>query len=129
MNTLRVLNVGQCGFDNGTISRYLRDHFHALTVSVDTLEESLEILKGSTFQLVLVNRLLDWDGTPGLEVIRKIKAAPNLAHMPIMLVSNYEDAQAAAIAEGAFPGFGKADIGSRKAKEALSIVFDMLAKV
>jgi hypothetical protein len=36
-----------------------------------------------------------------------------------MLVSNYADAQQAAVAAGALPGFGKREIGTPKVKELL----------
>jgi hypothetical protein len=36
-----------------------------------------------------------------------------------MLVSNYAEAQAAALAAGAAPGFGKREIGTPKVKELL----------
>jgi hypothetical protein len=53
----------------------------------------------------------------GVAVIRKLRRDyPNLK---MMLVSNYPEAQAAAVAEGALPGFGKRELGSSKAKEML----------
>jgi len=36
-----------------------------------------------------------------------------------MLVSNYPEAQAAAVAEGALPGFGKREIGTPRVGELL----------
>ena len=41
------------------------------------------------------------------------------ADVKMMLVSNYPDAQAAAVEAGALPGFGKRDIGSPRVKELL----------
>jgi len=123
MTIPRVLNVGQCGFDSGKISRFLRDSFQVQTVSVDTIDDALSTLRSGSFQLVLVNRILDLNGSPGLDLIRAIKADPSLATVPAMLVSNYPQAQADAISLGAFPGFGKADIGRPRAEEALRPVF------
>ncbi len=37
----------------------------------------------------------------------------------MMLVSNYPDAQAAAVANGALPGFGKREIGSPRVIELI----------
>ena len=37
-----------------------------------------------------------------------------------MLVSNYPEAQAQAVALGALPGFGKADLGKSRARDALA---------
>jgi len=36
-----------------------------------------------------------------------------------MLVSNYPEAQAAAVAEGALPGFGKREIGTPRVNDLL----------
>ena len=124
MSNHRVLNVGQCGVDSSQISRFLKAKFQAQAVSVDTLDEALAALRSGTFELVLINRLFDWDGTPGLDLIRAIKADPALAEIPLMLVSNYPTAQAEAIALGALPGFGKAEIGKSKVDNVLMSIFD-----
>jgi hypothetical protein len=42
-----------------------------------------------------------------MDLIRQMKTDPALQALPVMLVSDYEDAQAEAIAAGAAPGFGK----------------------
>ncbi len=57
---------------------------------------------------MLVNRLLDADGSDGLEVIRAMQADPALRSIPVMLVTNYPEYQGQAMAAGAVPGFGKA---------------------
>ena len=46
-----------------------------------------------------------------VDLIRRVKADAALRDVPVMLVSNYADAQAAAVQAGALPGFGKADLG------------------
>src|SRR5579862_2059901 len=61
--------------------------------------------------LLLINRALDgeFDTQDGVELIRTL--APLAASKArIMLVSNLPDAQAAAEAAGALPGFGKRDL-------------------
>ena len=108
MSSKRVLSVGQCMADHGAISRTLRREFDAEVVSADTAGEALDRLRREAFALVLVNRVLDADGSAGLEVIRRIKADEALRAVPVMLVSNYPDAQAQAAEAGAVPGFGKA---------------------
>ena len=120
MNAPRVLSVGQCGLDHGRIGRFLRETFGAEAEGADTAAEALAALKSGAFALVLVNRLLDLDSSDGLDVVRAIKADPALASLPTILVSNYPDAQAAAGALGALPGFGKADLGKPRAREALA---------
>lgn len=106
-----VLSIGQCSADHASISRTLRNHFDAQVMPADSLDEVLRILKQATFALVLVNRVLDGDGSSGLEVIRAIRAEHPESAPPVMLVSNYEEAQAQAVAAGAVPGFGKSSLG------------------
>ena len=64
--------------------------------------------------LVLFNRELDGFFTydSGVEYIRAMKKAH--PHVKTMLISNYADAQAAAVAAGAVPGFGKRQLGSKE---------------
>jgi CheY-like chemotaxis protein len=110
-NAKRVLSAGQCFADHSSISRVLRNSFGAEVVAAGTPRQALERLRQETFALVLVNRLFDEDGSSGLELIRAIQAEESLRAIPVMLVSNYEDAQAEAIQAGAAPGFGKAALG------------------
>ena len=111
MSSKRVLSVGQCGADHGTISRTLRHQFGVVVVPVDSPEAAMAKLEKESFDLVLVNRLLDVDGSSGLDVIRQIKSGESSRAVPVMLVSNYEDAQRDALDAGAEPGFGKATLG------------------
>src|SRR5437016_1803507 len=108
MSSKRVLSVGQCGADHGAISRTIDSHFKAEIVSADTAAEAFDRLRTGEYALVLVNRVFDADGDSGLKLIQQLKAAEDLAQVPLMLVSNYEDAQRDALAAGAAPGFGKA---------------------
>jgi CheY-like chemotaxis protein len=124
MTPARVLSVGQCDFDGGRIGRYLRDRFGALTESVDSSEEAIEALRTGAFRLALVNRVLDRDGSSGLDLIRALKADPDLAAIPAILVSNYPDAQAEAVSLGAAPGFGKGEIGKPRVFEALAPILE-----
>lgn len=120
MTAPRVLSVGQCSFDHGRIARFLRDSFGIHAESADTADEALEALRAAPCGLALINRILDGDGSPGLDLIRSIKADPALSDVPTMLVSNYPEAQAQAVALGALPGFGKAEIGKPRSHDALA---------
>ncbi len=122
MTSTRVLSVGQCGFDHGRLAGFLRDTFGARTEAVDTADEALAALRAGPFQLVLVNRVFDGDGSSGLDLIRSIKADPALAGTPTMLVSNYPDAQSRAVDLGAVAGFGKADLGRPRSRQALAAI-------
>lgn len=108
----RVLDVGQCDLDHGNIRRMFEDHFQARVDRSSTRDEALRMVRESRYELVLVNRLLDSDGSEGLQVIQDIKAAPESNQTPVMLVSNFEDAQTSAVASGAVRGFGKAELES-----------------
>lgn len=115
----RVVLVGHCGADTA----YLRIAVNgalkgASVVGVDD-EASLNQQIAEGADLLLLNRQLDWGfkTDEGVELIRALRAEhPNLR---MMLVSNYEDAQEAALQAGALPGFGKRDIGSPKVAEIL----------
>jgi two-component system chemotaxis response regulator CheY len=115
----RVLSVGQCGIDHATISRQLNRDFGADVVGAATFEEAVDTLRRSAFDLVLVNRVTDRDGSEGLSLIRRLKADPQLGRLPLMLVSNYPEAQEQAEAAGALPGFGKAEIGSPRTRDRI----------
>ena len=108
----RVLSVGQCGYDQFGISRNLKKGFGAVVAGAATSAEALSKIRSEPFDLVLVNRVLDADGTEGLDLIKAIKGDPALAGCSVMLVSNYPEAQKAAEALGALPGFGKAGLGT-----------------
>jgi CheY-like chemotaxis protein len=120
--TPRVLSVGQCGFDHRSIAGCLADRFGAEVEHSDSLDETRDAMRSARYDLVLVNRVLDDDGTSGLELIQALKDDPDpaLADVPVMLVSNHADAQQAALDLGALPGFGKADLHSDATLERIN---------
>ena len=111
MTAKRVLSVGQCGFDHGGIAHAFRQAFGAEVTAAATADRALDLLKEGSFALVLVNRVFDADGASGVDFVRRLKADDELRTIPVVLVSNYADAQAEAVAAGAAPGFGKAELG------------------
>lgn len=118
----RVLDVGQCVPDHATIRGYLTRNFDCEVVQTQGVEDTLQQLKSGLFNLVLVNRKLDADYSDGIEVIRQIKADQAIAAVPVMLVTNYAEHQAAAIAEGAIYGFGKLEYQKPETREKLAAV-------
>jgi CheY-like chemotaxis protein len=116
MSAKKVMSVGQCNMDHGSISRLLKG-LGVDVLRVDTADEAMEAMKGGPYALVMVNRVFDADGGSGLELIKAVKAAA--PGQPVMLVSNYPEAQAEAAAAGAVPGFGKAALGKPETLEAL----------
>ena len=117
----KVVLVGHCGAD----SSYLRiavSSAGAAGVSVLTADdqESLDAaLSSNGVELVLINRVLDWgfEDQEGVTLVARLRQSH--PQIKTMLVSNYPEAQAAAVAAGALPGFGKREIGSAKVKELL----------
>ena len=107
--TKRVLDVGQCALDHGNIQHLLTQHFDVEVDQAHSTREALDRLKQSAYDLVLVNRLLDRDHSPGLALVEQLQANTDLAAIPVMLVSNYPASQQEAVAAGARPGFGKSE--------------------
>ena len=117
---MKILDVGQCGFDGPRMARLWREALEAEVERADTGEEAAELLASHDFDLVLVNRVLAADRSSGLEVIERLRGQ-NL-RVPIMLVSDLPEAQDAAVALGAVRGFGKAHLGERSTLELVSSV-------
>src|ERR1700739_5017315 len=84
----RVLSVGQCFADHSAIARTLARHFQADVIAAATGAEALDCLRQDSFDLVLVNRILDRDGSSGLKVVEQIKSDAANGQVPVMLVSN-----------------------------------------
>ena len=120
--TKRVLDVGQCGPDHATIQSYLTAHFDCGVVQTHGLADTLSELRTGDYHLVLINRKLDADYSDGIEIIRAIKADPETADVPVMLVTNYPEHQDAAEAAGAHRGFGKLEFDRPETREKLAAV-------
>ena len=115
----RVLDVGQCGPDHSAI-RALIESLGASVERVARQNEALQRLRNEPFDLVLVNRKLDIDYSDGTDLIRAMQADDTLREVPVMLVSNYSEAQTRAVALGAAPGFGKMALGAPDTRERLA---------
>ncbi|MBI1349202.1 response regulator [bacterium] len=109
--TKRVLSVGQCGPDHGSISRFLKSTFDVAIETAATATETFDVLAKQHYDLVLINRKLDEDYSDGDEIIRQMKADANLSAIPVMLITNYPEYQDNAEQLGAVRGFGKNDLG------------------
>jgi DNA-binding NarL/FixJ family response regulator len=115
----KVALIGHCGPD----SSYLRMAVMAAdrgiqVVSADD-DESLKQLLDEGVDLLLFNRILDYGfiEQEGVSLIRKLRH--HYPQVKMMLVSNYPDAQAAALAAGAAAGFGKREVGSERVRTLL----------
>jgi PleD family two-component response regulator len=124
---VRVLDVGNCDPDHAAIRRMLQEHFEVDVDRVMFVREALERLGSTPYALVLVNREIFDDGSPGIELVKAMQADPAIARTPVMLVSNFADAQAAAVAAGARPGFGKAALRSPETLRRLGEILPLRA--
>ncbi|EMI56978.1 MULTISPECIES: response regulator [Rhodopirellula] len=114
-----LVDCGNCGPDFNSIRQMVTSHFEATVLQTHGAEDTVELLRKRKVDLVTVNRKLDRDYSDGLEIIKKIKSDPELNNVPVMLVTNYEEHQEAAVAEGATYGFGKLEIGNEGTIEKL----------
>jgi CheY-like chemotaxis protein len=118
----RVLDVGNCPPDHAAIRQLIESHFTAVVLQAHHADDALSVLRQDRIDLVLVNRKLDRDYSDGLLVIRQIKADPELADTPVMMITNYDDHQQMAIQAGAIPGFGKLALRDATTLERLRAV-------
>ena len=118
--TKRVLDVGNCNPDHTAIRQLVEGSFDAQVDRVHQWQDARERLRSEHYDLVLVNRKLDIDYSDGLDIIQKIKADPELATVPVMLLTNYADHQQAAQDAGAELGFGKLEYDKPETGEQLA---------
>ncbi len=118
---MKVLIAGNCNFDNSLIRRTFHSFPNVELKFCDSAVEVLDALGETEFKLVLINRVFDRTDEKGIELIQKIKT--EISQPPsLMLISNFEEAQAAAVASGALPGFGKSALGSDAVRQQLADV-------
>jgi DNA-binding NarL/FixJ family response regulator len=108
----KVVLVGHCGPDSSYLRMAVASADRSISVvSADDSEHLTKILETGA-DLLLLNRELSWGfaESEGVELIRHLKKT--YPQIKTMLVSNYPEAQAAAIEAGGLPGFGKREIRS-----------------
>lgn len=121
-----VLSVGQCGYDDSRIGKIVRDATGAFLDRAGDGDEARQMMRDKKYDLVLVNRVFDGGAGMGLDFIAELKN--NGDATPVMLVSDYADAQASAISAGALPGFGKASMYGPDVAEKLRSALGNTAK-
>jgi hypothetical protein len=105
----KIVLVGHCGPDaymlRSAVQRIVPGAMLAMVDDPDELEEHVEAKT-----VLLINRVLDggFAGGSGIDLIASL--ARRQDHPVMMLVSNFEEAQAAAVKVGAKPGFGKSQL-------------------
>ena len=69
---IKILDVGQCGFDGPRMSRLLREKLDATVDCAATEQDATRHLAAGRYNLVLVNRILAADGVSGVELIHTL---------------------------------------------------------
>lgn len=115
----RIVLVGHCGPDSSYLRMAVSRAAKGAQIVAADDTTSLDRLLEEGVDLLLFNRVLDYgfDDTEGVAVIRKLRASHS--NVRSMLVSNYPEAQAEAVAAGALPGFGKREIGSPRVTDLI----------
>ncbi len=103
----RVLDVGNCAPDFAAITRLLTSNFDCAVDQAHGHEDTLSKLRAGEYALVTINRKLDRDYSDGAEILKAIKADADISDVPVILITNFEEHQDAAVALGADRGFGK----------------------
>ena len=115
----KIALVGHCGPDSSYLRSTIMSALKGAKILAADDDEALGKLLVEEVDLLLFNRELGYGfaQSEGVQVIGKLRSAhPELR---MMLVSNYPDAQAAAVTAGALPGFGKREIGTKRVIELL----------
>jgi DNA-binding NarL/FixJ family response regulator len=115
-----VALVGHCGPDSSFLRMAISSAVPGAKISMADTEQELEDVLSNDPDLLLFNRVLE-DGfadRDGVSLLKRVKT--ERAEQKVMMVSNYAETQEEAEAAGAVPGFGKADLGSEKAKERIA---------
>ena len=124
MKSRTVLSVGQCRPDGAAIHHYFTRQFRAQVLTADDPQSAMQVLQGNSIDLVLINRVLDGDGSDGMEILSMIRSGDSQPNVPVMLVSNYAEWQQKAVEKGAIYGFGKAELNRPETRDRLAAVLE-----
>lgn len=115
----RVLLVGHCGPDSSYLRISVASALPGAKVDFANDDAQLQAALSAGVELILFNRELDglFSRDTGVEMIRALRNTH--PQIKTMLVSNYPEAQAAAVAAGGQPGFGKRQLGTSHVAAAL----------
>src|SRR5688500_18660030 len=120
----RVLDVGNCVPDHAAICRLVETNFDAHVAQAADLSCAISALEKQPADLVLVNRKLDHDYSDGMAIVRHLKSHAKWSRVPVMLITNYPEYQAEAVAAGADPGFGKQELRTSETLEKLRKILE-----
>jgi response regulator RpfG family c-di-GMP phosphodiesterase len=119
-----VLEVGNCSADHAALRQLLQRFSDVQLIRAHDAQQAFKILQTQPIRLILVNRVFDADGSDGIEFIRALQQDQSARSIPVMLISNFDWAQNAAVAAGARHGFGKATLSSPETLKMLAEVLN-----
>jgi two-component system chemotaxis response regulator CheY len=105
------LLIGHCGPDSAYLRHAVRSAVPDATILAADDDAELQHALAEKIDLILLNRELGYGFAKpmGVDLIAELKQThPSIK---TMLVSNYSEAQTAAVAAGSLPGFGKRELG------------------
>src|SRR4051812_34552404 len=114
---MTILSIGQCGVDGPRMTALFQQKLKAKVHNAADAAEAKRTLEKGDVDLIMVNRELARDGTCGISVIDEL--TKDGVEVPVMLVSDHEDAQQEAQQHGAVPGFGKAALNDPETLELI----------
>jgi len=112
-----VVLVGHCGVDGPRLQRELTASISGVAVTRVNSAADLQRSCQQGADLMLVNREPVGFDEEGLDIVRQVLA--NCPETKVMLVSDYDDAQDAAVRAGAMRGFGKSLMGTPELGETV----------
>jgi len=114
--------VGHCGPDGYMLRSAVKYVVNGAEIRMINDSEGLEAAIKDGVTTFLINRVLDWGfaDRAGVALIKHLREKH--PELKLLLISDYPDAQQAALKVGALPGFGKSEVGTTKMREALAAV-------
>lgn len=118
MSEAKVVLVGHCGADTSLLRWMVERTLGSVPVVSVHDQPGLEA-QATDGSVLLVNRVLDgrFAAAGGVDLIKAM--APARPKVAMLLISDYPEAQAAAEAGGARPGFGKSQVNDPEAAQRL----------
>ena len=116
---VKIALIGHCGPDSSYLRMVCGQAAKGAQVLMADDDSELQDVLAQDVDLLLFNRELGYGFTHkmGVEAIKYLRGLNK--NLKMMLVSNYPDAQAAAVANGALPGFGKRELHTPKVAELI----------
>ncbi len=116
-----ILDIGNCNADHSFLNSMLQKNFAGTQLlRAHRLDDALSALQENEVDLILINRLLDVDGSEGMQILQHLKADSELQQTPVMLITNFDEHQQTAIQAGAVQGFGKSGLLSEETRQAIA---------